>query len=99
MRAAGFPSPYLNHALPGANDISQQEAELLAVMAVSGAYDALESDVRGWLTHTEYTLDNGGTWTVWLQGTGSYGMGFVSIEAATGNVLMVQMDSLTVGNG
>ena len=99
MRAAGFPSPYLNHALPGANDISQQEAESLAVMAVSGAYDALESDVRGWLTHTEYTLDNGGTWTVWLQGTGSYGMGFVSLEAATGNVLMVQMDSLAVGNG
>ena len=55
--------------------------------------------MRGWLTHTEYTLDNGGTWTVWLQGTGSYGMGFVSLEAATGNVLMVQMDSLTVGNG
>ena len=86
-------------ALPGAGDIPQTEAESLAVMAVCDAYGLPERDVRGWVTHTEYTLDDGGTWTVWFMGTGSYGMGCVALEAATGTLLTVQLDSLTVGNG
>ena len=100
LRAAGFSAPHrYNHALPGAGDIPQTEAESLAVMAVCDAYGLPERDVRGWVTHTEYTLDDGGTWTVWFMGTGSYGMGCVALEAATGTLLTVQLDSLTVGNG
>lgn len=100
LRAAGFSAPHLyKHALPGAGDIPQAEAESLAVMAVCDAYGLPERDVRGWVTHTEYTLDDGGTWTVWFMGTGSYGMGCVALEAATGTLLTVQLDSLTVGNG
>ena len=100
LRAAGFSAPYLyNHALPNDGDVSQAEAESLAVAAVCDTYGLPERDVRDWVTHTEYTLDDGGTWTVWFMGTGSYGMGCVALEASTGTLLTVQLDSLTVGNG
>ena len=100
LRAAGFSAPYsYNHALPNDGDVSQAEAESLAVAAVCDTYGLTERDVRNWVTHTEYTLDDGGTWTVWFMGTGSYGMGCVTLEAATGTLLTVQLDSLTTGNG
>ena len=100
LRAAGFSAPYsYNHALPNDGDVSQAEAESLAVAAVCDTYGLTERDVRNWVTHTEYTLDDGGTWTVWFMGTGNYGMGCANLEAATGTLLTVQLDSLTTGNG
>ena len=97
FRDAGFDPAAYNHALPKDTDITAQEAVELARAAMADAYALTGEQLDEFEMTVEYELDSGGMW--WIGFYGSDGMGGVSLDAATGEILMVNLMSAAATNG
>ena len=97
FRDAGFNQPYYNHGLPGAGDLTSDQAMLIACEAMQSEYGLTQADIDHAELTCEYLLEHGGEWRV-----GFYtesGMGTVTLNAASGEVQEVYLDSIASGNG
>lgn len=97
FRDAGFDAAAYNHGLPRDTDLTEEQAMELARMAMADAYALSEEQLDGYTLTMEYVLDNGGSW--WIGFYGSDGMGSVKLNAADGEILMVNFISAVATNG
>jgi hypothetical protein len=97
FRDAGFDASGYNHGLPKKGDLTAEAGLALAKQALQAAYRLTEAQLGAYELTTEYLLNNGGEWRVGFAGYDSFG--FVTLEAATGEIQMVALDSDVGGVG
>ena len=97
FRDAGFDAGKYNHALPRNGDLTADQALMLARQAMQSEYSLTGDKLKDYVLTTEYVMDGGGQW--WIGYYGADGMGDVKLNAATGEIENVYLDSAAAGNG
>lgn len=98
MRQAGFSAQRYNSVLPGAGEMTQEQALARAYEAVTEEYGIAKAEFSGEDDFATCTLEAGKTlWSVYMyHETGIY---VVEIDAADGTIVDVIYDSGLAGNG
>ena len=97
FRDAGFDAERYAHGLPKETDLTADQALLLACQAMQNEYGLTREQIDAATLTTEYLLTGGGEWSV-----GFYtaeGMGSVRMNAATGEIQRMYLDSAASGIG
>lgn len=97
FRDAGFDAAAYNHALPRDTDVTARNAVELARAAMADGYALTDEQLDKFEITVEYVLDGGGSWQIGFYG--SDGMGYVTLNAATGEIQMVSLVSGAASNG
>ena len=80
-------------------EIFKAAAKQLAVDALCEAYGISPAETKAWTLWAEFVTDAGGMWHIHVSGTDAYAMGYVMIQAQTGEILGATLDSIAIGNG
>jgi|GEM_PF-2545841 len=97
FRDAGFDPAIYNHGLHRETDITQEQAFALAREAMADGYALTDDQLDTFALTAEYLVDNGGTWRIGFWG--NEGSGYVTLDAATGEIRMVTFISSAASNG
>lgn len=102
MRAAGFPAqPHYNHVLPEPGDLTLEQAQELFFQAVNAEFGVTREvfDASGY-AYTDLTQEDGyRQWYFWLQSSGELCSWSITLNAQTGEILMLYVDPVAASNG
>ena len=96
FRDAGFNADAYNHALPKNGDLTADQARTIALQAMQKEYGMTRDQLKAYTLTTEYVLNHGGEWLIGFYG--KQGMGNVELNAVTGEIQEINLDSAASAN-
>ncbi len=101
LRDAGFDAARYNHVLPGENDLTQEQAWDIFAKALNQEYGVTREQVdASGIAYADLTQEGDHReWYFWIQNAEAQQSWSVVLDAGTGEVLRLIVDSLASSNG